>query len=174
MKYKTKKFLKLVAVFAAGILCCSLFINLGDSNFNILNRDLNDDNLIEVSDSYLESGTNEKGVEWKVSEDGTIKLYGDPVSAGSVVIQQVELEPGTYTYSVGNDKVNKDQFYSYVLYAGVEYIAGTDSATFEVTEAAIVDVVVSWTEYADFGEIIGTRIQPVLVKGEKVGSFYEK
>ena len=175
MKYKTKKFLKLAVIFLAGILVSSLFIGgVADSDLNIFNRDRNKDNLIKVNDSYLESGDNDKGVNWKVSNDGTIKLYGDPNSADNLVIQQVELEAGEYTYSVGNDKVNKDQFYSYVLYNGVERIAGTDSATFEVTETATVDVIIVWTEDADFGSIVGTKIQPVLVKGDDVGSFYEK
>ena len=139
-----------------------------------LQRDRNEDNLILLNEDYIESGTADKGVEWKVSEDGTIKLYGAAKSDDSIAVQTVTLEAGMYTYSDGRDKVNKDDFYSYVLVGGTEYIGGSTNATFTLEEAATVSVFITWFEGADFGQVLGTTFRPCLVEGKNVGTFFEK
>lgn len=178
MKHKTKKLLKTVGLILVGVILGGAILAAGGTEIkaDFIQRDLNKDNLIEVNETYLESGS-EKGVEWKVQEDGTIKLYGTATADYSEAIQMVELEAGTYTYDIGGKAikdVEDEPVYSYVLVGGQQYIAGTDSATFTLESSATVQVVITFFEDAEFGNIFGTTIRPVLVEGDDIGSFYAK
>ncbi len=176
MKHKTKKLLKAIGLVLVGALLCAGFLHFSGSDLKVdwLEKERNQDNFIELNDSYIVDGSNSKGIDWKVSDDGTIKLYGKTSSAGSVVVQTVELTAGKYTYSVGTDKVNVDKFYSYVDVNGQQYIAGTADDTFELVEDSTVQVIICWLENTNFGEVIGTTFRPIIVEGENAGSFYAK
>ena len=173
MNYKTKRILKTIALVLVGALLGGAIIGFTDIGEK-LQPTRNDENFIVVNDTYVKDGTNDKGVTWKVSDDGTIKLSGKSTSADSIVVQNVALKAGTYTYSVGNDKVNVDKYYSYVDANGEHYIAGTTNDTFELVEDTTVQVVICWLEKVSFGEIIGTTFRPIIVEGENPGDFYAK
>ena len=173
MKYKTKRLFKTIALVLVGALLGGAIIGFTDIGEK-LQPTRNDENLIEVNETYVKEGTNDKGVTWKVSDDGTIKLFGKSTSADSIVVQNVALKAGTYTYSVGNDTVNVDKYYSYVDANGEQYIAGTTNDTFELVEDTTVQVVICWLEEVNFGEIIGTTFRPIMVDGENPGDFFTK
>lgn len=173
MNYKTKRILKtIVLVLVSALLGGAIigFTDIGDK----LKPTRNDNNLIVLNESYIKDGSNSKGVNWKVSEDGTVKLYGTATSADSIVVQTVDLAPGTYTYSVGNEKVNVDKYYSYVDFNGEQYIAGTENDTFEVVEDSTVQVIICWFEDTDFGEVIGATFRPIIVEGKNPGDYFAK
>ena len=177
MKYKTKRFFKTVALILVGaILGGSLLVVSGNATTpEFLQREKNEANLIEVNDSYLKEGTNDNGVNWKVDDDGTIRFFGKSSTDHSIIVAEVDLDAGKYTYSIGKDNVNKGDWCSYVLYGGSgEAVAGTDSATFEIAEAQTVKIVINWSKDYDFGTVLGTVVRPVLVSGASAGSFYVK
>ena len=170
---KFKKYFKIVALVLVGAILGGAVVSLTNVADNF-KQERNEKNLIIVDESYVEDGTSDNGVNWKVSEDGTIKLYGEAGKAETIKVQTVTLEAGTYTYSVGQKNVNKSKFYSYVSANGEQYIAGTDSATFELTEAATVEIYICWYNDVDFGDVFGTTFRPILVAGENAGEFYSK
>lgn len=170
---KFKKYFKIIALVLVGAVLGGALVSLTDVADNF-KQERNEKNLIVVDETYVEDGTSDNGVNWKVSEDGTIKLYGEAGKAETIKVQTVSLDAGTYTYSVGQDKVNKSKFYSYVSANGEQYIAGTDSATFELAEEANVEIYICWYDDVEFGDVIGTTFRPVLVKGENAGEFYSK
>ena len=172
-KFRFKKFIKTVALVLVGAMIGGALIGFTDLGEKMMPQ-RNEDNLIEVNDSYIQEGTNNKGVSWKVADDGTVKLYGTASEADSIVIQSLELPAGTYTYSVGNDDVNVNKYYSYVSVNGVEYIAGTSEDTFELVEDSTVQVVICWLEETSFGEVLGTTFRPMIVEGENAGEFFAK
>ena len=172
-KFRFKKLVKTIALVLVGAMIGGALIGFTDLGEKLVPQ-RNEENLIEVNDSYIKEGTNNKGVSWKVSDDGTVKLFGSASTADSIVVQTLELPAGTYTYSVGNSKVNVDKYYSYVSANGVEYIAGTTDDTFELVEDSTVQVVICWLEGTEFNEIIGVTFRPVIVEGENAGEFFAK
>ncbi|MBR2388071.1 MAG: hypothetical protein IKB02_04815, partial [Clostridia bacterium] len=82
MNYKTKRLFKTIALVLVGALLGGAIIGFTDIGEK-LQPTRNDENFIEVNDTYVKDGTNDKGVNWKVSDDGTIKLYGKSTSADS-------------------------------------------------------------------------------------------
>ena len=132
----------------------------------------NPNNLIKIDDSYIKTQDTNRGVEIKVADDGTIRLYGEASEDYAVKVATVSLEAGTYTLS-GMDDVDVTKFYMYLVANGETVIAGTSDATFTLTGATTVDITLSWAKDYDFGTIFGTKVMPVLVKGETVGEFYQ-
>ena len=175
--FRSRFFTILLAVLIAttatlGIVHASGVEIKGISEWEAFSHERNPDNLITMDDSYIEDLDTNRGVEIKVSDDGVIRLYGEATEDYSVKVATVALEPGTYTLS-GMDDVNVSEFYMYTVVNGGQKIAGTDSATFTLTEAATVDITLSWVDEYDFGSIFGTKILPVLVEGDTAGEFWK-
>lgn len=169
-KFKVKKVLKWVCV-VLSVVATLTFIN---SSTDIFKKELNPDNLIDVTaEGYIKSQNTARGVEIDVDDDGIIRLYGKSTSAGSVTVATVELQPGTYTLS-GVSNPNIDEFGMRVQYgSGDVAFAGTESATFEIMATETVSVIIYWADDYNFNIFTNYKVTPVLVSGDKAGSFYD-
>ena len=174
MKYKTKKFLKLAAIFLAGVLVSVFFAGIGGkSNSGIFNRELNEDNLIKVENYVIENEKTDVGIDIDVNEDtGVIKFSGKAERDYTAVVAQVELEAGTYTIS-GFDNSTKGRCYLAVLYdVDQTAMSGTKTQTFTLEQTQTVTVQIVVSEDANFNLFTARTFEPCLVSGDKAGSIY--
>ena len=178
---KGKRFGKLAAVFAAGVLVCTLLVTCVGAftgGFKEMNpstwfeREPNSDNLIKVdSEDYICSQALISGVKIDVKDNGVIKVYGETTQAGSVQIASVKLQPGKYTISGLKDPSSTKCALAVHYGNGDVAMSGLGSQTFEITQEQTVTVHLKWTEDYDFG-VFGTEVKPVIVSGSDVGSFF--
>lgn len=163
--------LVIVAVTLSAVVC----FTFGGLKFtNPLDKDINPDNLINVNTpGYIKSMKTGHGVEIDVDENGVIKLSGKATKAYSVTVATVTLDAGTYTISGIKNSESIDDFALRVdLPNGDAAWAGTENDTFTLTEAGNVTVVLQWANEYSFNFFTNNKVEPVLVKGEEVGSFY--
>lgn len=173
MKYKTKKFLKYVAIFVAGVLLSAFFAGIGGKSNSIFDKELNEDNLIKVENYVIENEKTDIGLDINVNEDtGVIKFSGIAERDYTAVVAQVELEAGTYTIS-GFDNSTKGRCYLGVLY-DVDQIAmsGSKTQTFTLEQSQTVTVQIVVSKDANFNILTASTFKPCLVSGDKVGSIY--
>lgn len=173
--FKTRRTLNKIGKIALIILAVAL--GLGCISMVVANvRERNEDNLIEVNDTYFPTKNYGHGLEFDVDEDGVIKIKGEKAT-GSIeaIIQTVELDAGTYTLS-GLEKPNQDEmFLSAEWGEGEVCIAGIDDAngTFTLTEKSTVTIVLHITSGTEI-KYANRTIEPVLVEGDDVGEFWAK
>lgn len=168
-----KRIGKLIALFLAGVLLCTV-LSVGIVSLSNSDKNVNSDNLIDVTaDDYIRSQNTARGVEIDVKDDGVIKLSGKATSAHSVKVATVTLKPGTYTLSgVPDPEINKMGLRA-TYGDGIVCNAGTESATFTLTQEEMVTITLYWAEDYSFGWLNpNSTIKPVLVEGDKVGEFY--
>ncbi len=164
-----KKFVVGICIF----LVCVLVLGLGAKT--IFKQERNSDNLIKVDDNYVETQNTYRGVNVRVAEDGTIKLFGKATSDYVLDVATVILEPGKYTLS-GLDNPDLNMCYLELMYGEEHVVANTDIAVVEVTETTECLVRIIWNEGMEFSKydfMTFFEVQPVLVKGETAGSFYK-
>jgi hypothetical protein len=171
-KKNSGKLISVLKVIGLVILCAT--VSLGSvaisKNFK---HELNPNNLIKVDENYIKSQNTARGVEIDVDEDGVITLSGKATSAQTVTVATVELQPGKYVIS-GVNKPNIDEFGMRIMYGdGNVAFADTDSAKFEITKAETVTILLYWADDYDFGTVIKTKVEPVLVAGETAGEIYK-
>lgn len=139
-----------------------------------IGADLNPDNLIDAkAEGYIDDMNTGYGVKIKVDDEGVIKLSGKASDSYSVNIASVELEAGTYTISGLSNTDSINDCALLVSYGnGGAAFAGTDSATFTLTETQTVTVKLQWAEDYWFSFLNNGTVKPVLVKGDTAGDFY--
>lgn len=160
-----------------GIIALVVLAVLGATGicFGIVNsmQKLNPDNII-VAKNYDEELTADR-VTAIASEDGTITVTGKNATEEDLKIKvcDVTLDKGEYTISSGAKGTGKN--YNLCIETGegdnlVTITADTkDDSTFKVdTDDTMYTVYIVVTAGAE----IDTTFQPVLVSGDKVGSFY--
>ena len=169
---KGKKILKVVGIvlLMAMLLCVGVFAFRGGFN-DILGKDRNEKNLIQLDSGYIKTQNTNRGVEIDVNDNGVIKLSGKATSDYSVNVASVKLPAGTYTIS-GLDEPDVNRLWMYVKYSGGEAIAGTEDATFTLNAEETVTVILSWAEDYNFNIFTENKICPVIVEGNTPGDFY--
>lgn len=170
-KGKIKKILKIVGIVAVVALIGGMALSLVNNS-----RQRNDDNLIKVDDTYIQSQKTNYGLEVTVENDGTIKLKGNTSANEELPVQTLTLPAGTYTIS-GINKVDLSKMTLCAKWGGNVAHAGTGSETFtlenetEVTISIIIEAAEDGESTIAFENRI---IRPVLVEGEEPGEFYAK
>jgi len=183
-KYRSKKRIKNIALslllVLALVLPMGMIVSSGAAEWKDANPvswfafDVNPDNLIspENVENYVKSGDTNRGLKYKVNDNGKIVFSGKATSAGTLAVCTVNLDPGTYTLS-GIKNPNVDVFSLYASYGTTGQIAfaDTDSATFVIDTPQTVNIIVAWD--SDFNpSLLNNTLKPVLVKGDVAGDFY--
>ena len=172
---KKKGFLKILGIVLLSLLAVALLAGLAVGGLSSL-RERNPANLLVVDDSYAVDTHTAYGLSVEVDSDGVLKFDGQTSRRDEFVIKTIMLEPGVYTLS-GINKVDITKMDLCATWGnGNIASAGTDSATFELTEATEVTVsIVIAASNKEVGNTIAWQnktIRPVLVKGATVGDFY--
>lgn len=157
-----------------------------DGSYDIVTRlrgNRNPDNLLTLENYTVEKnksgdmeGSTKYGVTYKVKDDGRIVLSGKnnynaetDVTVQKVPFASVTLKAGTYTIS-GYEKAQANTLGVYAMVGSSEY-SEAGQTTFTVTQETT--VVIGF--YVCNGvNTFGKTLYPVLVSGEKAGSFYTK
>ena len=170
MKYKTKRFLKNIALVLVGVLACGALFHLTGNDID-LKKDSDVKNLIDNSaEEYIISQEPGYGVTVDVDEDdGEITLKGTATSSYELKVTEVTLAPGTYKIS-GLDKCTVNGFNMHVksgsdiiAYSGIEDLkSNTVTEVFELSEETTVTVWIVWENDHNFGVVLGTQILPVI------------
>ena len=173
MKAKTKRILKYVGLALVAIIALGALIHVA----GIGDKKTDSKNLIDVeSDDYIISQDTGYAVKIDVDEDsGEITLKGTASSALDVKVTSLELAAGTYKIS-GLDECTKNGFNMHVksgsniiAYSGIEDTkSNAVSDTFTLAEDTTVTVWISWPNEHRFGNIIGTKILPVISEVKSV------
>lgn len=170
MSYKTKKYVKLVAIFLVGALACGLLLHLTGTDIKNPFKKDDVDNLITVDGNYVKSHDTSKGVKVDVdTETGEITLKGTASASHEMKVTDVTLKAGKYRIS-GLDTCDVNKFYMYasngstkLAYSGVDAAAaGELTDTFELTEETTVSVWLYWANEYEFGTIFTVKITPVI------------
>lgn len=140
------------------------------SAFGVL-HERNENNLLDPDKYVVKSGAIGNGVDLDVQKDGAILIKGDPSESNEVIIQELELEAGTYTIS-GIEKVDTNNLNLFVRYGDNVAVAGLTSGTFALTETTTVSVVLSFGADVEI-HYANKIIRPTLVKGAEAGEFYK-
>lgn len=132
-------------------------------------KTVNEDNLIQV-DNYTLVDTKDKNadIQIDVTDDGQIVIEGENKTDDATEIEVVSilLEKGDYFISSGAKKCDKDTYYLVLRDSeGGEIVADNDFTVAEATSYTVYIVIQSDVE-------IDTTFSPVLVEGDKAGSFY--
>lgn len=174
-KSRAKKILMIVCAFLAG-----LFV-MGSVSALTAEKTLNPDNLLVKKDTYITNLLKEtdKGlrIDWK--DDGAFVLSGkhaDDNEANNAMYMYefatLELEPGKYTISSGNDKANAETYGMFVKYDGqIKHNVYGDAVTFDIDGEETKTVIIGFSVKNQY-RILYAKFEPVLVKGDKAGSFY--
>ena len=171
MKFKTKKWFKIICVAVAGILVGGAIASIG----NVFDRELNEDNFIQVDDYVIEDEKTDIGLTIDVDEDtGVIKFSGKAEEDHTFIVSQVELKAGTYTIS-GYDDSSKGRCYLSVLY-DIDQVAmsGAKTKTFTLAEDQTVTVQIVVSEDASFNFLTARTFMPCIVEGESEGNIFAK
>lgn len=131
-------------------------------------KELNPDNLIKLP--YLleteKTVSMEEGVEITVNDDGSIKVKGENKTTSDIEVEicKVKLAAGTYTFTSGVNGCSASRYY---LKAGNHYADfNTNTFILSAEEELTVKLVIKPDES------INVTFKPVIVAGEKSGSFY--
>ena len=171
MSKTTKNILVIIFCIFASVLISSLVGSLTngfvDWDFHIVNEK----NLISI-DNYDSALTAEiDGIDIEVDEDGVITVDGENKGTGDLKIKVADLtlKKGEYTFS-SSAKGADDKTYFMSIENGNTVVKADDGedSTFDVKEEATYTVYITICA----GEEIDTTFKPVLVDGDKVGSFY--
>lgn len=134
--------------------------------------EINEDNLIKV-ENYNESldAEREDGLDVEIDEDGVITVEGENETEETVKIAvcSITLGKGEYTIASHASGTSNKTYYMSIEDGENIVIADEDEdSTFDV------DTETTYTVYIVVcaGEEIDTTFKPVLVEGDKAGSFY--
>ena len=131
-------------------------------------KTLNEDNLIKV-DNYTIVDDKNADIAIDVKDDGQIAVKGKNKTETDAekAIVAITLEKGDYYISSGDKKTSSTTYYLVLRDTeGGEIIADDDFTVTESTNYTLYIVVKPGVE-------IDTTFAPVLVKGDKAGSFYQ-
>ena len=169
MKQKTKRTIKRIAIILAIAVCGGIFGAMAMNAMPSLEKETNPDNLIKAENYLIKDGEdNGRGVKLTVKDDGTIKMTGKATSDDTFIIDELTLEPGTYTISGVDSKL--DGVGLKAVFGANEHYAGLNSDTFVLESATTVQIVL----YAAEDSVSVSRtVRPVLVEGTAAGEFYE-
>lgn len=171
-KSKAKKWITIVCAFLAG-LCV-----MGAVSSITAEKDLNPDNLIKV-ENYFENlpEKTDGGLEIDWKEDGRFVLSGkhsdDDIANNALytlAFTNVTLNEGVYTFTPGNYKCDDETY-------GMYYIINGETPVYVFDDETTIHI--DGTSTVEFGfcvknnyYILYAEFAPVLVSGDKVGSFF--
>ena len=170
-KSRAKKILMIVCAFLAG-----LFV-MGSVSALTAEKTLNPDNLIKV-ENYFDNlmSDSEKGLKVKWKDDGRFVLSGKHSDADiadnslyTVAFTSVTLNPGVYTLSTGNDKCDDDTYGLYYIKNGESPVYVQEKTSISID--SITPVEIGFYVKNNYN-IIYAEFAPVLVSGDKVGTFF--
>lgn len=135
-------------------------------------KELNEENLVNVANYDATFDTADyDDLDIEVDEDGVITIEGENKGAEDLKIKvaTVSLTKGEYTISSGAKGTDDKTYYMSIIIGDKEIIAddGEDS-TFKVETEDTFDIYITVCD----GEEIDTTLKPVVVEGDKAGSFY--
>ena len=142
-------------------------------------KELNEDNLIVV-DNYVDTLEDKRtdGLTVEVDEDGAITVEGENEGTEDIkitVVSNFPLEDGEYTFGTSSKGSDKKAYYMCIM-QGNEIVAADydeeEDRTFKVKNAEGSSNVYQLCIVVCAGEEIDTTFKPVLVEGDKAGSFY--
>lgn len=135
-------------------------------------KELNEDNLVKLAnyDAAFETADYDD-LDIEVDEDGVIAIEGENKGTEDLKIKvaTVTLAKGEYTISSGAKGADDKTYYMSIVVGDKEIIAddGEDS-TFKVESEETFEIYITVCD----GEKIDTTFKPVVVEGDKAGSFY--
>ena len=172
--FTKNKIVKWICVILAIVACGACFSAVTD-NFK---KEVNENNLIKYNEYTTAAKTEEfaNGLKAKWNEDGTIVLYGkayDENVSGNYLHEHVfmtlTLQPGTYTFTSGNDNCSEDTYHTFVK-VGTQYYRGfKDTKSIVITEECT--VAVGFAVKNDY-RIAYAKLAPVLVAGAEAQDFF--
>lgn len=176
--YKSKRRMKLLGIFLAGVLACSALVSVvgfasngwkESSPMEWFNQERNDENLIVFDDEnpYLieDDYENDKGIKIRVTDNGTIKVNGKSTEDQTIAIKEVNLQPGTYTISGAN---SNDKSALVVTGSFGEKKAGVTNDTFTLETAETVTISIFLAEDAFF---LNKTFKPCIIPGTEAGEM---
>ena len=163
--------------------------NAAEGKFNIFGKDLNENNLIKrenYHDALLQNA--DCGINMKWKDDGHIVLSGKVKAEDEAPINEyfkhhfttLDLAPGIYTLSIGNDNVKKDSYGIYYEYfdnnAGrcTGYVS-SEAAVLDLSQAGPSTMLKLSVFVKSDVTLMGwqSKIYPTLVEGQEPGQFYK-
>ena len=163
--------------------------NAAEGKFNIFGKDLNENNLIKrenYHDALLQNA--DCGINMKWKDDGHIVLSGKVKAEDEAPINEyfkhhfttLELAPGIYTLSTGNDNVKKDSYGIYYEYFDNNAIRCTGyvsskEAVLDLSQAGPCTMLKLYVFVKSDVRLMGwqSKIYPTLVEGQEPGQFYK-
>ena len=129
-------------------------------------KDVNTDNFISKENYLIKTMSYPNGLEVTVKDNGLIRVTGENKDSENAVIEicKVTLPAGTYTFTSGDSGTSASKYY---LKAG-DYYADFNNNTFTLAEETELTVSISVLK----GEEVSATFSPVIVEGEKEGSFF--
>ena len=166
---------KLLLTSLATILAVTLLGSLttGFTDWNAsswFDKEVNEENLIKVDDYLLKSKKPGNGLEFKVDDYGVIKVTGKASEEYVAEVTTLTLQADEYT--IGGYESNANSATLRVkLASGEIYVAGTESATFTVSQAttATVEIVIA----KDVNFIVASTFCPTLAVGDEEIDFFK-
>lgn len=173
MSKTTKRIITIAALLLVTVFLVAIIGNLTNGFDNLFKpeewgkQEVNPDNFIKVDAYTIEKEQSmPEGIDINVNDDGTIKVKGENKTTENIVVEicKVNLKAGTYTFTSGVNGCSASKYY---LQAG-QYYADFNNNTFPLPTDSELAVNIVVTP----GESINVTFKPVLVAGEKAGSFY--
>lgn len=182
MSTKTKTFLTVGAFVLAALTCLMAVCNTFNLDLGGIfgKKELNEDNLINYKDHYIENLSKEssKGLKMKWNDDGSFVLSGKHSDSDLADTQiysygfaTITLDPGTYTLCANNKDAEKDTFGLYAEIQGNKLLTEKEgSVTFDVTDST--SVIIGFYVKNNY-RLIWEKLCPTLVAGTDSIDFYK-
>ena len=176
--HKSKRYaknrVKMILAIVAAALCGALVMGFCLNTFR--EKTVNPNNLIK-QENYLNTiEETSMGLKIKWNDDGTFALNGkhDDEDLTSKDLYKhafvtVELEPGEYTISTGNEHCSEDTYGIYYILGGETVLVGEKSNSFTVEEKTNVDIGF-FVKNDTF--VLYAKLAPVLVTGGTAQDYY--
>lgn len=172
--FAKNKIVKWICIILAIVACGACFTAVTD-NFK---KEVNENNLIKYKEYTASAKTEEfeNGLNAKWNDDGTIVLYGkaydenlSDTSYHEHVFMTFTLQPGTYTFTSGNENCSEDTYHTFVK-VGTQYTRVFKEAKSIVIEEECT-VAVGFAVKNDY-RILYAKLAPVLVAGVEAQDFF--
>lgn len=165
---------KIVFTFVVSLLCGALL--MGAVFVLFAEKPLNPNNLLKYDKYENKLEESGKGLKIRWNDDGSIVL-SDKHSDNDIAnnahytcpFVTVELEPGDYTLSTGNDSCSQDTYGMYIVVDGKTTPVYDEPVTFTVAEKTVVTI--GFTVKNNYRIIYG-KLSPVLVPGSSAQGFF--
>ena len=142
-------------------------------------KEVNEDNIINVDDYvYGLDDKREDGLKIEIDDDGIITVEGENEGTEDIVITVIGsfgLKDGEYTFGTSAKGTDDKTYYMCIMSDDEVIVADYDEEedrTFEVENDSGTSNVYQLCIVVCAGEKIDTTFKPVLVDGDKEGSFY--